>query len=440
MIAELGLAKLLATGGGLVSGIALLAGMAGGAQHAAVTAQPDQRAAAVCAYVPSSDVRPAERIHPTKRLGLTREQSANAKTIIDTAAELGLPERAAVIGIATALQESNLRDGVVGDNGQAHGVFQQHPQHGWGTRAQVTDTAYAARTFYNRLIKVRDWDTRPLTEAAQAVQHSAFPDAYGKHEDRAARILAALDATPQARSTARGRPPSGQPTDVPKLSAHEKKTIQDSIEAAASLGIPKQAVIDDLAAGLRRRTSIDDPDAEPHQQEAAELVATLTKQLCTKLYAALDTVDNLPEEITKQLPAAVGNALTAVRTALSQKGVPYSWGGGGPFGPSNGIGRGAGTKGFDCSGLTEYAWAKAGRGIGSTTYEQVRAGRKVSRSSIQPGDLVFYETDSSRSGPDHVGLAINAKEMVNAPHTGAVVRVDPIDRAGYSIAIRPSPK
>lgn len=207
--------------------------------------------------------------------------------------------------------------------------------------------------------------------------------------------------------------------------------------SSASLGIPKPAVIDDLTAGLRRRVSTDDPDTTTYQKEATKLVDSLARELCTKLSAALDAVGDLPGAITKDLSKATGKALTAVRAALAQRGVPYSWGGGGPAGSSYGIGRGANTKGFDCSGLTEYAWSKAGLRIGSTTYQQVNAGKRVARSEIRPGDLVFYETDSSRFGPDHVGLAINGKEMVNAPHTGAVARIDKIDRGGYSVAIRP---
>ncbi|WP_236004575.1 NlpC/P60 family protein [Nonomuraea antri] len=121
------------------------------------------------------------------------------------------------------------------------------------------------------------------------------------------------------------------------------------------------------------------------------------------------------------------------------RGIPYSWGGGGPTGPSCGIGRGAGTKGFDCSGLTEYAWAQAGLRIGTTTYEQVKAGTPVARDKTRAGDLVFYETDASQAGPDHVGLAISNTHMINAPYTGAVVRIDPIDRPGWAGAIRPNP-
>ena len=122
--------------------------------------------------------------------GLDSEQAANAAAVIRVADEMGLPGRAAVIGVATTLQESDLRTYPPGDNdgGLAVGIFQQHPH--WGPRR--TNAGVSAKRFYNRLVKVTDWDTRPLTEAAQAVQGSAHPNAYAQHEDRAARIIAKL--------------------------------------------------------------------------------------------------------------------------------------------------------------------------------------------------------------------------------------------------------
>ncbi|MEV4469932.1 C40 family peptidase [Nonomuraea sp. NPDC049504] len=119
----------------------------------------------------------------------------------------------------------------------------------------------------------------------------------------------------------------------------------------------------------------------------------------------------------------------ALRAALEMIGVPYSWGGGGVHGPGYGIGRGATTKGFDCSGLAEYAYARAGALIGTTTYEQWRAGIKIPKELLEPGDLVFFDSDKATPGPEHVGLAVDAERMVHAPHTGAQVRIDPLNRA-----------
>lgn len=127
----------------------------------------------------------------------------------------------------------------------------------------------------------------------------------------------------------------------------------------------------------------------------------------------------------------------AVRAALEMIGLPYSWGGGGVSGPGYGIGRGARTYGFDCSGLTQYAWASAGVLIGRTTKEQWRAGPRVPRRDLEPGDLVFYDSDRRRPGPEHVGLVVNRKRMVNAPYTGAFVRLERLDRPTFMGAVRP---
>ncbi|MEV0586814.1 NlpC/P60 family protein [Nonomuraea sp. NPDC050310] len=136
--------------------------------------------------------------------------------------------------------------------------------------------------------------------------------------------------------------------------------------------------------------------------------------------------------------AALARGEIAAQAAVRMIGTPYSWGGGGATGPSFGMGRGARTKGFDCAGLTEYAWAQAGVRIGSTTYQQWRAGARVARSRLQPGDLVFFETNARREGPDHVGVAVDADRMVVAPFTGTVVRVERIDRKDLAGIVRPA--
>ncbi|WP_433418818.1 NlpC/P60 family protein [Microtetraspora malaysiensis] len=413
MIADAGLAKVIAAGGGLISCVALLAGVAGGAQRAALSARPDQLAAAVCAYAGGrAALADSGGLGQARQLGLTGRQAANAKAIIDVAAELGLPKRAAVIGVAAALQESGLDESTVGDHGRAFGLMQQHPEYGWGSREQVTDPRYAARAFFSRLTEVEGWTGKPLTVVAQAVQRSAHPEAYARHEGRAGRIVTALTST------------AGTRDDVPK-SVDDRADLGDSIEVAASLGVPLEVLVDEV--------SVNSSDAD--KERATEIVIAVARDLCDALSAA--------EPAGPDLTSASARGLEVVRAALAMRGIPYSWGGGGPNGPSYGIGRGARTKGFDCSGLTEYAWAKAGVRIGTTTYEQWRAGVRVPRSQVQPGDLLFYETDSSIPGPDHVGIAIDATRMVHAPFTGSTVRIDtwagvPSRERQFAGAVRPS--
>ncbi|WBB78857.1 M23 family metallopeptidase [Micromonospora sp. WMMD882] len=131
-------------------------------------------------------------------------QLRNAAVIIKVGQDMGLPARAWVIAVATAMQESGLRnlanptvagskdipnEGVGWDH-DSLGLFQQRA--GWGTARQRMDPAYAARKFYEKLVKVDNWQQLPLTRAAQKVQISAFPDAYAKHEELASRIVDAL--------------------------------------------------------------------------------------------------------------------------------------------------------------------------------------------------------------------------------------------------------
>ncbi|MFI7598227.1 hypothetical protein [Actinoplanes sp. NPDC049681] len=122
------------------------------------------------------------------------EQLANARTIVSVGAERRIPARGQVIALATAMQESGLRNLSGGDR-DSIGLFQQRPSQGWGTPAQIGDPVYAAGKFYDKLATIRGWQTMPLTEAAQAVQGSAYPDAYAKWEDDATTLSQQLGVT-----------------------------------------------------------------------------------------------------------------------------------------------------------------------------------------------------------------------------------------------------
>lgn len=124
-------------------------------------------------------------------LELYPAQSANAATIAAVAAQRELPERAATIALATAMQESSLRNIDYGDR-DSIGLFQQRPSQGWGSQKQILDPVYASEQFYEGLVEIPGYTRLPLTEAAQRVQRSAFPDAYAKHEEDAALLTSAL--------------------------------------------------------------------------------------------------------------------------------------------------------------------------------------------------------------------------------------------------------
>ena len=119
---------------------------------------------------------------------LDPEQAENAGLIAAIGVRRGLPARAVSIALATAYQESDIRNLASGDR-DSLGLFQQRPSQGWGTARQVSDPVYATNAFYDALVEVEGYADMPITEAAQEVQRSAFPDAYADHEDDA-RILA----------------------------------------------------------------------------------------------------------------------------------------------------------------------------------------------------------------------------------------------------------
>ncbi|HET6500260.1 MAG TPA: hypothetical protein VFG87_05780 [Amycolatopsis sp.] len=127
----------------------------------------------------------------TNEFGFTTEQTQNAATIAAVGIQLGMPAHAVTIALATAMQESKLRDLSGGDRDSA-GLFQQRPSQGWGTYAQVTDPIHASAAFYDRLKAQPGWLDLSVTQAAQLVQHSATPDAYAQWETAARTLAAAL--------------------------------------------------------------------------------------------------------------------------------------------------------------------------------------------------------------------------------------------------------
>jgi len=121
-------------------------------------------------------------------------------------------------------------------------------------------------------------------------------------------------------------------------------------------------------------------------------------------------------------PAPAADA--AVAWALARVGTPYRWGGVGPGG-------------FDCSGLIQAAYGAAGVTLPRVAQQQFDAGPHVETGSpLRAGDLVFF--GSSPTSVDHVGIALGQGDMVDAPHTGAVVRVEPIWSSGFLGATRPA--
>ena len=183
----------LTLAGGAIAAPALAAQHTPGVQAASETA-------AVAQANPTSDTVDSSKLIPhgvqgqQSRITLTSEQTDNAKGIIAATKKAGMDERAAVVAIATALQESKLENlGHLGERNDhdSQGLFQQRPSSGWGTVEQITDVEYSTTAFLNGLKQVDGWQDMPLTQAAQTVQVSAYPDHYAQWETQAAEIVAA---------------------------------------------------------------------------------------------------------------------------------------------------------------------------------------------------------------------------------------------------------
>jgi cell wall-associated NlpC family hydrolase len=117
-----------------------------------------------------------------------------------------------------------------------------------------------------------------------------------------------------------------------------------------------------------------------------------------------------------------------IRRAMAQMGVPYSWGGGTAAGPSNGIDSGAGTVGFDCSGLILYAFAGVGIKLPHYSGSQYNLGRKIPSAEMRRGDVIFY----GPGGSQHVTLYLGNGQMLEAPYTGSNVKVSPVRTSGMT--------
>ena len=301
---------------GLTAGPALLTGTAmactAPAQTSADPAHPD---------VTGSMAGPRST-SPAGTAGYDAEQVANAAVIVGVGAQLGVPVRGWIIAVAVAIQESDLRNLDHGDAAgpDSRGLFQQRAD--WGSLAERMDPAASARLFFTGghrgqpgLLAVPGWQSLPLTVAAQAVQRSAFPTAYARHENDASALVSAIAGTTGA-----------------------------TLECA---GIPGPA------------------------------------------------------------------ASRAVAFARAQLGLPYQWAGDGPA---------HGDSGFDCSGLTRAAYAAGGITIPRTAQGQYDAGPHIPAGTpLLPGDLLFF------GNPDqihHVGIYVGGTTMIDAPHGGAVVRVE----------------
>jgi cell wall-associated NlpC family hydrolase len=210
---------------------------------------------------------------------------------------------------------------------------------------------------------------------------------------------------------------------------------RDATRAAASARQAATAAVD------RQRASV-----KGIQRQKAGLVSALGRARAHAADLRRARGANVPtitqgsgRQIARALPHGSALGSVVARAALRWLGTPYSWGGGNQAGPSFGIAQGAHTVGFDCSGLVTYAWARAGVPLTHYATAQYNSGPHPTRDQLRPGDLVFFaHNPANPSTIHHVGIYIGNGQMVEAPFTGARVRISNAFRPDYAGATRPA--
>jgi cell wall-associated NlpC family hydrolase len=234
-----------------------------------------------------------------------------------------------------------------------------------------------------------------------------------------------------------------QGDDIAAVTAADRAQQQAKVDAVAALAGAKRAASamaadrnQVLAAAAKEKTILSGLQAKEAaiikaaraaRQRAARIAA---QRAAAALQARQAAAASAVRQITTQPVApphisGSGGASTAVAWAYKEIGKPYQWGAAGP-------------NSFDCSGLTMFAWAHAGVSLGHYTGDQWNEGTHVAASQLEPGDLVFFAYNTHEpSSIHHVGIYVGGGNMIEAPYTGADVRVSPYNRPDFIGAVRP---
>ncbi|GAA0958500.1 C40 family peptidase [Kribbella koreensis] len=254
-------------------------------------------------------------------------------------------------------------------------------------------------------LAVAGYQTSGMTTTAQLLL-STNPDQFLSQASTAQAFAGQQNSALRRFQAAQGKLTDLQASEQSELAALQavqsqqdslKKQVQANLDAA-------EKVLGKLSDAERDRLKQEaDKEAEKARDERPTRGGDRTSD---------DPIGNVPVS---------GRAGVAVQAALDQQGDSYVWGADGP-------------SSFDCSGLTMYAWGKAGVSLSHSSKAQYSEGRHVSRSELRPGDLVFYGNPSIH----HVGMYIGKGRMVHAPNPGKPVKTDDLDyMSGYVGAVRP---
>jgi cell wall-associated NlpC family hydrolase len=292
--------------------------------------------------------------------------------------------------------------------------------------------AFARRSFMSHSTYAGAQSLITSASPAELIERAALLDAAGAHRtDEVASFTVARQQADQADAAAQST--LTQAGALQQQAAAALTVAQDAERTARQQATEVQAQQAELQQELDAAQA--QLVALVGQQQAADRLAA--QQAAAPKPSSSSTAD--PVTRTQAGPGDATAAQVAIAAAMSQQGVRYSWGGGGTNGPSYGIDLDADVIGYDCSGLTQYAYAQAGIAIPRNSRSQFSDLPKVAKADLQPGDLVFWANDpSDPSTIHHVAIYLGGKKVIQAPESGDVVKVSDMWWTGYAGAVRPS--
>jgi len=271
-------------------------------------------------------------------------------------------------------------------------------------------------------------------DPGELIQRAALLEAAGSHRTDVLGVVTVLQAQAEEAETVAQE--SVEQVAALKQQAEETLVVAQAAEVSAR---QQAAVLDEQQATMESELATAQTQLQSlvGEQAAADRAAQATRTVTAPKPAAAP-----PAPSGNQTPAGAGNssaAQVAIAAASAYKGTPYAWGGGGTNGPGWGSGVDDGIRGFDCSGLTQYAYAQAGISIPRNSRAQYSALPKVSSNALRPGDLVFWATDTSDADTiHHVAIWLGNDRILEAPQSGSVVKESAMRWRGYIGAGRPT--
>lgn len=362
---------------------------------------------------------------------LTAQQRGNANTIIAVGQHLGASSRDIQIALMTAMQESELINVNSGDR-DSLGLFQQRAA--WAPAQARMDPVQSATMFFRGgqqgqrgLLDFKNRDQMSLTAAAQAVQVSAYPDAYAKWSSLAQSAMGA--AGPTTTGTSENSPPAtGAPT-TEGMGPAAPAGLGATAPAGVTLAMPVGAGVT-VPAGAQSATTSNaqatvDANGNPAAITAADTAATTpgSSPIAPTTGLSRDSFDEMfPQAGATRMFTSQNSGtqrrVDIVNTAMSYLGTPYVWGGNG-------------RQGVDCSGLVQQVYKAYGIDLPRISSDQINSGQRISMKELQPGDLIGYDNSPRNHGADHIQIYAGNGRVIEAPRPGLAVRVRALDAADY---------